>query len=169
MSTMWTNPWQKGDVEVETYPAVLDGPRNRWIFIRKIYIIIAIQVLVTVAVANTVVSVHPISSFIVHNGGTGCIRSYHCYSFYRHVFLPCSVFGLIYCFVCFVLISLKKHVQFSVHCIIYTGFVQLIIFSLGFLPLLSGLWLDLHVRLPVVFLLMTSRVNFVWLPCTSEC
>lgn len=66
MSTMWTNPWQKGDVEVETYPAVLDGPRNRWIFIRKIYIIIAIQLLVTVAVANTVVSVHPISSFIVH-------------------------------------------------------------------------------------------------------
>jgi hypothetical protein len=63
---MWTNPWQKGDVEVETYPAVLDGPRNRCIFIRKIYIIIAIQLLVTVAVANTVVSVHPISSFIVH-------------------------------------------------------------------------------------------------------
>ncbi|KAJ7006180.1 protein LIFEGUARD 2 [Populus alba x Populus x berolinensis] len=52
----------KGDVEFETYPAVLDGPRNCWIFIRKVYIIIVIQLLVTVAVANTVVLAHPISS-----------------------------------------------------------------------------------------------------------
>ncbi|KAL9395801.1 hypothetical protein Peur_010054 [Populus x canadensis] len=82
---MWTNPWQKGDVEVETYPAVLDGPRNRWIFIRKVYIIIAIQLLVTVAVANTVVSVHPISSFIVH---TTAGLAVYCPLYYLHRLRP---------------------------------------------------------------------------------
>ncbi|KAJ6412283.1 hypothetical protein OIU84_005359 [Salix udensis] len=52
--------------ETGEYPAELDGPRYRWIFIRKVYTIIAIQLLVTVAVATTVVSVHSISNFIVH-------------------------------------------------------------------------------------------------------
>ncbi|CAK7346534.1 unnamed protein product [Dovyalis caffra] len=56
----------KGDLEDGAYPAVLDGPRYQWIFIRKVYTIIAIQLLVTVAVAAAVVSVHSISSFIVH-------------------------------------------------------------------------------------------------------
>ncbi|KAB5557476.1 hypothetical protein DKX38_008385 [Salix brachista] len=63
---MWTNPRRSRGFETGEYPAELDGPRYRWIFIRKVYTIIAIQLLVTVAVATAVVSVHSISNFIVH-------------------------------------------------------------------------------------------------------
>jgi FtsH-binding integral membrane protein len=63
---MWMNPRQRRNFEVGEYPAELDGPRYRWVFIRKVYTIIAIQLLVTVAVATAVVSVHSISNFIVH-------------------------------------------------------------------------------------------------------
>ncbi|KAF9682921.1 hypothetical protein SADUNF_Sadunf05G0158100 [Salix dunnii] len=63
---MWMNPRQSRGFETGEYPAELDGPRYRWIFIRKVYTIIAIQLLVTVAVATAVVSVHSISNFIVH-------------------------------------------------------------------------------------------------------
>ncbi|KAJ6773839.1 PROTEIN LIFEGUARD 2 [Salix purpurea] len=63
---MWMNPRQSRGFEIGEYPAELDGPRYRWIFIRKVYTIIAIQLLVTVAVATAVVSVHSISNFIVH-------------------------------------------------------------------------------------------------------
>ncbi|KAF9686929.1 hypothetical protein SADUNF_Sadunf02G0041300 [Salix dunnii] len=53
MRTTWTNPRQKGDVKI---------------FIRKFYIITPIQLLVTVAVANTVAPVQGIieSMVIVH-------------------------------------------------------------------------------------------------------
>ncbi|KAG5246248.1 hypothetical protein OIU76_001580 [Salix suchowensis] len=63
---MWMKPRQSRGFETGEYPAELDGPRYRWIFIRKVYTIIAIQLLVTVAVATAVVSVHSISNFIVH-------------------------------------------------------------------------------------------------------
>ncbi|XP_011032647.1 PREDICTED: BI1-like protein [Populus euphratica] len=63
---MWMNPRQRRNFDVGEYPAELDGPRYHWVFIRKVYTIIAIQLLVTVAVATAVVSVHSISNFIVH-------------------------------------------------------------------------------------------------------
>ncbi|KAG6774509.1 hypothetical protein POTOM_021862 [Populus tomentosa] len=63
---MWMNPRQRRNFEVGEYPAELDGPRYHWVFIRKVYTIIAIQLLVTVAVATAVVSVDSISNFIVH-------------------------------------------------------------------------------------------------------
>ncbi|MQL99439.1 hypothetical protein Taro_032160 [Colocasia esculenta] len=61
-------PW---DVEAGTsgapplYPSMLESPQLRWAFIRKVYSIISIQLLLTVAVAAVIVTVHPISHFFV--------------------------------------------------------------------------------------------------------
>lgn len=68
---MWRRQFQKSDVEAGArplYPMMLESPELRWAFIRKIYSIITVQLLVTIAVAATVVSVHPIALFFVSSG-----------------------------------------------------------------------------------------------------
>ncbi|KAL3328507.1 hypothetical protein AABB24_035907 [Solanum stoloniferum] len=63
---MWNQAYGKDDVESGTaplYPAMLESPELRWSFIRKVYSIISIQLLLTIAVASVVVTVHPISHF----------------------------------------------------------------------------------------------------------
>ncbi|KAF3612556.1 hypothetical protein FXO37_36717 [Capsicum annuum] len=63
---MWNQPYRKYDVEAGTaplYPEMLESPELRWSFIRKVYSIITIQLLLTIAVASVVVTVHPISHF----------------------------------------------------------------------------------------------------------
>lgn len=45
------------------YPMMLESPQLRWSFIRKVYSILSIQLLLTVAVAAVIVSVHPIALF----------------------------------------------------------------------------------------------------------
>lgn len=50
------------------YPMMLESPELRWSFIRKIYSIVSIQLLVTIAVAAVVVTVHPISRFFATTG-----------------------------------------------------------------------------------------------------
>lgn len=50
------------------YPMMSESPQLRWAFIRKIYSIIAIQLLATIAVASVVVSVRPISHFFSSTG-----------------------------------------------------------------------------------------------------
>ncbi|XP_068635756.1 protein LIFEGUARD 4-like [Aristolochia californica] len=66
---MWVPHYAKnGDVEAGTgalYPIMLDTPELRWSFIRKVYCILAVQLLCTVAVAAVVVSVRPIANFFV--------------------------------------------------------------------------------------------------------
>ncbi|KAK7285301.1 hypothetical protein RJT34_20067 [Clitoria ternatea] len=47
------------------YPTMLENPQLRWSFIRKVYSIITFQLLITIAVAATVVFVRPISHFFV--------------------------------------------------------------------------------------------------------
>ncbi|KAK7243023.1 hypothetical protein RIF29_37807 [Crotalaria pallida] len=47
------------------YPTMLENPQLRWSFIRKVYSIISIQLLLTIAVASVVVAVHPIARFFV--------------------------------------------------------------------------------------------------------
>ncbi|ONK55334.1 uncharacterized protein A4U43_UnF4840 [Asparagus officinalis] len=65
---MYFRPPYKG-VDVETggarplYPAMLESPELRWAFIRKIYSILTMQMLLTVAVASIVVFVHPVHNF----------------------------------------------------------------------------------------------------------
>lgn len=70
---MWNQAYRKNDVEAgmggrELYPMMMESPELRWSFIRKVYSIISLQLLVTVAVAAVVVSVHPIAVFFVSTG-----------------------------------------------------------------------------------------------------
>ncbi|OAY72934.1 BI1-like protein [Ananas comosus] len=61
-----------GDVESgpqPLYPAMLESPELRWAFIRKIYVILAVQMVLTAAVAGVVVAVRPISHFFVSSTG----------------------------------------------------------------------------------------------------
>ncbi|GMI73803.1 LIFEGUARD 4 [Hibiscus trionum] len=64
------NPDRKIDLEAAVrgshlYPMMQEPPAIRWAFIRKVYSILALQLLATVAVAATVVFVHPIARFFV--------------------------------------------------------------------------------------------------------
>uniref|UniRef100_A0A1D1Y5R6 BI1-like protein n=1 Tax=Anthurium amnicola TaxID=1678845 RepID=A0A1D1Y5R6_9ARAE len=59
-----------GDVEAGVgarplYPSMMESPQLRWAFIRKVYSIVSVQLLLTVAVAAVVVFVHPIAHFFV--------------------------------------------------------------------------------------------------------
>lgn len=63
---MWNQPYGKSDLESGArplYPMMLESPELRWSFIRKVYVIIAIQLLATIAVGAVVVTVRPISTF----------------------------------------------------------------------------------------------------------
>ncbi|XP_010556773.1 PREDICTED: BI1-like protein [Tarenaya hassleriana] len=68
----WNLPYRKNDVEFGVarplYPTMLESPEFRWGFIRKVYSIIAFQLLATIAVAATVVSVRPIALFFATTG-----------------------------------------------------------------------------------------------------
>ncbi|KAF9605053.1 hypothetical protein IFM89_013723 [Coptis chinensis] len=60
----------KNDIETgfnngQLYPNMIEDPQLRWAFIRKIYAILTLQLLLTVAVASVVVYVRPISHFFV--------------------------------------------------------------------------------------------------------
>ncbi|XP_068634849.1 protein LIFEGUARD 2-like [Aristolochia californica] len=57
-----------GDVETGNgalYPTMLESPQLRWAFIRKVYCILAMQLLLTVAIAAVVVTVRSIAVFFV--------------------------------------------------------------------------------------------------------
>ncbi|XP_010413166.1 PREDICTED: BI1-like protein [Camelina sativa] len=60
---MWNNKYDLESAQTPLYPMMLESPELRWSFIRKVYSIISIQLLVTIAVAATVVKVHSISVF----------------------------------------------------------------------------------------------------------
>ncbi|KAG9133313.1 hypothetical protein Leryth_018634 [Lithospermum erythrorhizon] len=68
---MWDHAYRKGDVEGGSsitqplYPMMLEDPQLRWGFIRKIYSIVSIQLLLTIVVASIVVAVDPIKVFFV--------------------------------------------------------------------------------------------------------
>ncbi|KAI0516344.1 hypothetical protein KFK09_009016 [Dendrobium nobile] len=70
----WNRPPYKGpDVEAgggarHLYPSMLESPELRWAFIRKIYSILSIQMLLTIAVSAVVIFVRPISHFFVSSG-----------------------------------------------------------------------------------------------------
>lgn len=59
---------RKPDVESGNrvlYPSMTENPQLRWAFIRKIYAIVSMQLLLTVAVAGVIVFVRPIAVFFV--------------------------------------------------------------------------------------------------------
>ncbi|OVA05395.1 Bax inhibitor 1-related [Macleaya cordata] len=69
---MWQHPYLKtGDIESGSrplYPMMLESPELRWAFIRKIYTILSLQLLLTIAIASIVVFVHPVAEFFVSTG-----------------------------------------------------------------------------------------------------
>ncbi|KAF5782427.1 hypothetical protein HanRHA438_Chr11g0508361 [Helianthus annuus] len=75
---MWNQqPFLKPDIESGSddplYPMMAESPELRWSFIRKIYSIVAVQLLLTAAVGAIVVTYHPIVTFLTTtNGGFAC-------------------------------------------------------------------------------------------------
>ncbi|KAB2605380.1 BI1-like protein [Pyrus ussuriensis x Pyrus communis] len=68
---MWNQAFRKSDPEAglrPLYPMMLESPELRWSFIRKIYAIVAIQLVATIAVGAVVVSVRPVANFFVSTG-----------------------------------------------------------------------------------------------------
>ncbi|CAH2062970.1 unnamed protein product [Thlaspi arvense] len=69
---MWNQGFGKHDLEsaqAPLYPTMtMESPELRWSFIRKVYSIISIQLLVTIAVAATVVKIPPIAVFFTTTG-----------------------------------------------------------------------------------------------------
>lgn len=68
---MWNQPFGKTDLESGArplYPMMLESPDLRWSFIRKVYSIIAIQLLVTIVIGAVVVTVRPIGVFFATTG-----------------------------------------------------------------------------------------------------
>ncbi|KAK8938334.1 BI1-like protein [Platanthera guangdongensis] len=66
-------PYKGGDVEAgggsrPLYPAMTESPELRWSFIRKIYTILSVQILLTVANSAIIISVKPIPHFFVSSG-----------------------------------------------------------------------------------------------------
>jgi protein lifeguard len=51
------------------YPMMLENPELRWAFICKVYSVLSIQMLLTVAVAAVVVYVRPVALFFVSSPG----------------------------------------------------------------------------------------------------
>lgn len=50
----------------QLYPNMMEDPQLRWGFIRKVYIILCMQMLLTVIVAAAVVLIEPIHHFILY-------------------------------------------------------------------------------------------------------
>jgi protein lifeguard len=59
------SPDEESGVAEPLYPAMVESPELRWGLIRKIYSILTVQLLLTVAVASFVVFVHPVATFFV--------------------------------------------------------------------------------------------------------
>lgn len=63
---MWKNDVESGSSLL--YPTMHESVELRWSFIRKIYAIVSIQLLLTIAVASVVVTVHPVTHFFTSTG-----------------------------------------------------------------------------------------------------
>lgn len=104
----------KGDVESgnnnQLYPMMLESPQLRWAFIRKVYSILCIQMLLTTAVAATVVFVRPIPNFFTQTAAglavyivisTHLHTSFHTYLNFSLLFFSWnSLWDFCFCFWC---------------------------------------------------------------------
>ncbi|MCL7022402.1 hypothetical protein MKW94_000805 [Papaver nudicaule] len=72
---MWKHGKPGGDIESGTssepllYPAMSESPELRWSFIKKIYTILSLQLLLTVAIASIVVFVPAVPRYILTSNG----------------------------------------------------------------------------------------------------
>uniref|UniRef100_A0A803M6L5 BI1-like protein n=1 Tax=Chenopodium quinoa TaxID=63459 RepID=A0A803M6L5_CHEQI len=64
---------RRGDIEAgQLYPNMVEDVQFRWAFIRKVYVIIAMQMILTAAVAAVVVFVPPIPRYLVSTRAVMC-------------------------------------------------------------------------------------------------
>ncbi|PKA64959.1 BI1-like protein [Apostasia shenzhenica] len=57
---------KRGDVEMGAlYPNMMENPQMRWAFIRKVYMIVTLQILITIAVSSVVIFYRPIPEFLL--------------------------------------------------------------------------------------------------------
>lgn len=61
----WGGDPEAGSAARPLYPMMLESPQLRWAFVRKVYTILSIQMLLTIAVASVVVFVRPVALFFV--------------------------------------------------------------------------------------------------------
>ncbi|KAG0473771.1 hypothetical protein HPP92_015628 [Vanilla planifolia] len=54
-----------GDIEMGLYPNMTESPQMRWAFIRKVYSIVTLQILITIAISAIVVFYRPIPDFFL--------------------------------------------------------------------------------------------------------
>ncbi|KAM3707173.1 hypothetical protein ACJW31_02G004000 [Castanea mollissima] len=92
----------KGDVESgnnnnQLYPMMLESPQLRWAFIRKVYSILCIQMLLTTAVAATVVFFRPIPNFFTQTAAGLAVYIVICIlPFILTLFLCCFILCPLY-------------------------------------------------------------------------
>lgn len=105
---MLNQPFGKtGDVESGArplYPMMLESPELRWSFIRKVYSIVALQLLLTIGIGAVVVTVRPIATFFVTTSGglalyiviiiTPFISTFRCFCRMLSIF-PSSGLGML--------------------------------------------------------------------------
>lgn len=124
----WNQPYRKTDLEDGArplYPMMLESPQLRWAFIRKVYSILTLQLLVTIAVAAVVVSVRPIAVFFATTGaGLGLYILLILMPFIGMIFFIFSLLNsMVLVMICtrFFLIDVGIFVQFCVH---YTTIIR---------------------------------------------
>lgn len=61
----WGGDAEAGQAARPLYPMMLESPQLRWAFVRKVYTILSIQMLLTIAVASVVVFVRPVAFFFI--------------------------------------------------------------------------------------------------------
>ncbi|OAY72935.1 BI1-like protein [Ananas comosus] len=80
------------------YPYMIESPQLRWAFIRKVYAIVAFQILATTAVAAAVNFVHPVRAFFLsHTPASLAVlipeRTFFSFSFNLNLGLFCVLFS----------------------------------------------------------------------------
>lgn len=110
-----------GGGERPLYPMMLENPRLRWSFIRKVYSIVTFQLLLTIAVASVVVFVRPVAHFFV--GSTQGLVLYIVIIFVPFISACSLLVSLslvnIFCLIVFFITLLFRGINFAALCPLY--------------------------------------------------
>lgn len=184
---MWNQGYGKTDVESGArplYPMMLESPELRWSFIRKVYSIIAIQLLATIAVGAVVVTVRPIATFFATTGAglavyivlvfVPFISAFNCFRFYHSVLNSLFVFSLTILILVAISALCPLYYYYQRHPINYL-LLSIFTLSLAVVVGLSCAFTSGMIHLYVLFYFFTS--NFILLiivekfafPCCCVC
>jgi FtsH-binding integral membrane protein len=100
----------------QLYPTMLESPQLRWAFIRKVYAILCMQMLLTTAVAATVVFVRPIPNFVTHTTSGIVVYIFLCLLPFIRKLLPFVLLKFFVFFFFFFVCILLKLITFLFGC-----------------------------------------------------